>query len=675
MRSLRSGWLGPVAITALVVVWIFSLWSYDSGARQRWREDRDLRLDLTAENLEISIARAVHQDLSNVEHMLLTWLNTQTIPNDVVREERLNAIAARSNYINYRVLERRRNEGWHVVAGDRYGRSTPLAPILATESLQGSLVLGPMSHVGQTSAECLLYAGAVGELGQQIIIEVTWLITPETINPLQRDELDKTLWAVRDRNGEQVIQSQAGELTGTGTLLDINLPPWLQWKLTVEPLPSWYEGVPPISRQIWLIGGIALILSIALLVTIESKNKILVTCANHSIETAALLETVLDGSEDYSIIATDLSGRIVRANHGTSRLYGHLPVQLIGKPIVHLSHHQAPSSDRLDNILRLTLESRRYDDVVAVRRADGSIFHVQLSSAVRTDAEGHPIGFVIITHDVTDLLDRTMKLEHLNSQLAEQTRISTRANRLINEFLANMSHELRTPLNAILGYAKLIQRKTSGQIDERQTKNLDHIQEAGTNLLRLINDLLDLSKIQAGRMPIQCEEVSLLRIINEVIDTVRPLAESQRDDLVLEISDPFPTMISDSHHLRQIAMNLIANAIKFTSKGTITVELRMGQDPQTVQFVVSDTGIGIPEEQLPHIFEAFYQVDGSSSRSQGGTGLGLSIVHRLVEQLGGTISADSTVGEGTIFIVTLPREITAEIEREPKSAEPLAPAS
>jgi PAS domain S-box-containing protein len=490
-------------------------------------------------------------------------------------------------------------------------------------------------------------------------------LLPDTLNaenarnPLTPEELAQSVWGVRDKSGPMILPPRPGGIERSEVTMDIDVSPWpLNWQLIFRPREAWYAGEGGITRRVWLIGGIAMILSLGLLIQIEIKNKTLVHFANRTIETAALLETVLDGTEDYGIIATDLAGRMVRANRGCERLFGHPPSDLIGQSINLLSHPRAATHDKLEHILRSTLESGRYDDVVAVRGPDAEMRQVQLSCAARTDADGNPIGFVLIMHDVTSLLDRTMRLEQLNAQLAEQTQVAQRAHRLVNEFLATMSHELRTPLNAILGYTRLVHRKAGPQLEPRQSENLTKILRAGEGLLGLINDLLDLSKIQAGRMPIQCEEFKVGKVIDEVVDTIGPLAEAQRDQIVVNIDRTMLPMVTDRTHMRQILVNLMANAIKFTNKGTIEIRVRPERPTDAVRIEVIDSGVGIPEEQLNRIFEPFYQVETEGKRPDSGTGLGLSIVQRLVRHLGGEIRVDSRVGQGSVFCVTLPRDIT-----------------
>ncbi len=670
-RPVRAGWVGPVIFTTLVVVWVFSLWTYDTQMTNAWREDRDERLDLTCQMLAGDIGRSVRKDLGIPPEMLRAWRRDDDVPNEIVREARLRADAMRGHFSEFRILTRERTgDLWEVVAGDRRGPPSPVDTDLATQALRGEITVGAIRQVEAQRAQALVCYGARDLAGRQFLLETIWELTPETLNPTRWSDLEQVVWWIIERSGEGVLVPPSIDPTGQGSAAPISVPPWVEWHLTLEPLPSWFVAENRVRRAIWIFGGLGLVLTVAFLLRIEHKNKILVALTNRSIENAALLETVLDGSEDYSIIATDLTGQIIQANRGTERLYQHPSADLIGKPLEILSHPQSAPDDQLDAILRSTLETGRHDDVAVVRRADGSHVHAQLTAAVLSDAQGDPIGFVVISHDVSALLDRTMRLEELNTELTEQTRMARRATRLVNEFLANVSHELRTPLNAILGYAKLVERKTREQIDARQSENLRRIHGAGESLLSLINDLLDLSKIEAGRMPTQCELIHLQSIVEEVAQTVQPLADKQRDEIRVEVHPEFPTMVSDPHHLRQIVMNLVGNAIKFTSKGTITIALNPGRLPQTVQLSITDTGIGIPEEQLPRVFDAFFQVADTGAPPTGGTGLGLSIVQRLAQQLGGSVTVDSHVGKGTVFTVTLPRDVTDESAEPPAAPEP-----
>jgi signal transduction histidine kinase/ActR/RegA family two-component response regulator len=274
-------------------------------------------------------------------------------------------------------------------------------------------------------------------------------------------------------------------------------------------------------------------------------------------------------------------------------------------------------------------------------------------SGAHGDASAHAI--------VRDLEARNAELEKLR-MVAEAARSNAEAAvRVKGEFLANMSHEIRTPMTAILGFADVL--STPGLSDDERSAHIDSIRRAGAHLLTLINDILDLSKIEAGKMAIEQIDASPLQILADAVGMLRDRAEAKGVSIVTRCDGGIPLQIkSDPTRIRQILINLIGNAIKFTDRGVVTVRVSMatfageanaGVEPQLV-FEVSDTGIGIDSETLGRLFTPFMQADGSLTRRFGGTGLGLAICKRLCELLGGTISAESVVGEGSSFRVVLP---------------------
>lgn len=229
--------------------------------------------------------------------------------------------------------------------------------------------------------------------------------------------------------------------------------------------------------------------------------------------------------------------------------------------------------------------------------------------------------------------------------------------RIKSQFLANMSHELRTPLNSIIGFSRVILKGIDGPINEQQHQDLSAIYNSGQHLLNLINDVLDLSKIEAGKMELALEELNVIDTINSVMSTAIGLVKDKPVRLEKEIAPNLPTVRGDSMRIRQVLLNLMANAAKFTEEGTITVEARPHTSSTGVQEVlisVRDTGPGISPEDQTKLFQAFSQVDSSPTRKSGGTGLGLSICHRLVELHGGRIGVHSVVGEGSTFYFTIP---------------------
>ena len=255
---------------------------------------------------------------------------------------------------------------------------------------------------------------------------------------------------------------------------------------------------------------------------------------------------------------------------------------------------------------------------------------------------------------------RTRELQEANQRLED-------ASRHKSEFLANMSHELRTPLNAIIGFTRLVMRRSQGVLPTKQYENLEKIVISADHLLGLINDILDLSKIEAGRMEVRLGSVDLGALVDGCLRTVEPTIKSERLRL-LKVMDPdLPTLWTDQDKLKQIVINLLSNAIKFTEAGTITVTARAENGKMAI--AVADTGIGIPQDALELIFEEFRQVDSSSTRKHGGTGLGLSISRHFARLLGGDIAVRSTLGVGSTFTVTLP------CHHEPVTSAARAPAA
>ncbi|HVO32913.1 MAG TPA: response regulator [Elusimicrobiota bacterium] len=249
------------------------------------------------------------------------------------------------------------------------------------------------------------------------------------------------------------------------------------------------------------------------------------------------------------------------------------------------------------------------------------------------------------------LFDKAVERRHLKDQVGRLEEL----NRLKSEFLANMSHELRTPMNAIIGYASLMLDRLYGDLLPKQEQGLKRIETNARNLLQLINNILDLSKLSAGRMPTYIEPCDAKAIVEEVVATMASLAEERKLRLVTDVPAGI-TLNSDKTKLKQVLINLVGNAIKFTHEGTISIKVETLTGPARVRIFVQDTGIGIKDEDIALLFEEFKQLDASPTREYAGTGLGLSISKKIVELLGGAIRVKSAVGVGSTFIVTLPMQ-------------------
>src|SRR5438045_421249 len=228
-----------------------------------------------------------------------------------------------------------------------------------------------------------------------------------------------------------------------------------------------------------------------------------------------------------------------------------------------------------------------------------------------------------------------------------------RPNRHKSEFLANMPHEPRTPLNAIIGFSEVLLQRMFGELNDQQADYLGDIVSSGRHLLSLINDILDLSKIEAGRMELEAAPFSLVAALNNAVTLVRERAQSHGIKLALDVAPELDTIVADERKLKQVVVNLLANAVKFTPDGG-TVSLRAARENGEVRLSVHDTGIGIAPEDQERIFEEFQQATHQTEKSREGTGLGLSLSKRMVELHGGTISVDSAPGKGSTFTVELP---------------------
>ena len=242
-------------------------------------------------------------------------------------------------------------------------------------------------------------------------------------------------------------------------------------------------------------------------------------------------------------------------------------------------------------------------------------------------------------------------------EIEEKSRQLAEASQHKSQFLANMSHELRTPLNAIIGVSEMLREDVEAA--KQDTEPLDRVLGAGRHLLALINDILDLSKIEAGRMELNLDTFALPPLIDGVVKTIEPLAAKNGNQVAVHCDAAIGTMHADQMRLRQALLNLTSNANKFTERGTITVDARQGQENgrDCITIAVADTGIGMTPEQMGKLFQEFSQASSSTASKYGGTGLGLAISRRFCEMMGGDITVESAPGKGSTFTIRLPRTV------------------
>ncbi|MGH9809276.1 MAG: ATP-binding response regulator, partial [Terriglobia bacterium] len=274
-------------------------------------------------------------------------------------------------------------------------------------------------------------------------------------------------------------------------------------------------------------------------------------------------------------------------------------------------------------------------------------------------------GTVAVYSDITELRRHNLELEQARE-------LSEVANRTKSQFLANMSHELRTPLNAIIGYSEILQEDAADNGQQQLVPDLKKIEGAGRHLLGLINDILDLSKVEAGKMDVFIEEIDISSLVEEVGAIIRPLVAKNGNTLELHVAQDVGSMRTDRTKVKQCLLNVLSNASKFTRDGRLTLGVER-TDRAVVEMVISDTGIGMSTEQLGRLFQAFSQADASTTKKFGGTGLGLAITRHFCRLLGGDISVASRVGEGSTFKIVLPDQ-AAGPRAEPASEPPAEPS-
>ena len=388
------------------------------------------------------------------------------------------------------------------------------------------------------------------------------------------------------------------------------------------------------------------------------------------------LDLIIDSVAD-PILVTDEAGDIVLMNTPAERLFtagadgSEAAMRRVRSNGAHLTSF-------VSNLLATGGEQRHRGEISLVDPVTGHPSPVEAVAGTILSEQGELTWVVTILHDLTEALEKTRlyeqvkkaseeleaKVQEATAELASQNELLRRqhleleqASALKSQFLANMSHEFRTPLNAILGYTHMLLQGVSGPMSETQRRSLVRIDSNSRHLLALINDILDITRIEAGRMPLHLSSFSVQQLVDEVTAELEPIIKRSNLRITTRLSRGTPQLRSDRQKVKQIVVNLLSNALKFTHDGSITISAMYRGTDKMVALAVSDTGIGIAPSDQAKVFEDFRQLDSSPARGYGGTGLGLSICRRLAVMLGGTIELKSEEGNGSTFTLVLPARL------------------
>ncbi len=388
------------------------------------------------------------------------------------------------------------------------------------------------------------------------------------------------------------------------------------------------------------------------------------------------LDLIIDSVAD-PILVTDEAGDIVLMNTPAERLFT-APPENPEAVIRRVRANGAHLTSFVSSLLASGEEQRHRGEISLIDPATGQPSPVEAVAGTILSEQRELTWVVTILHDLREALEKArlylqlkdasaaleLKVAEATAELAQQNELLRRqaldleqASSLKTQFLTNMSHELRTPLNAILGYTHMLLHGVSGQVSDPQRRSLTRIDSNSRHLLALINDILDITRIEAGRMPINVTTFRVAQLIDEVMAELEPIVRRSNLTVKPKIQSNLPQLRSDRQKVKQILVNLLSNALKFTHQGSVTVTAGFQPPGRTITIAVSDTGIGIAGTDQVRIFEDFRQLDSSPARGYGGTGLGLSICRRLAATLEGTIELQSEPGKGSTFTLKLPERL------------------
>jgi signal transduction histidine kinase len=388
------------------------------------------------------------------------------------------------------------------------------------------------------------------------------------------------------------------------------------------------------------------------------------------------LDLVIDAVVD-PILVTDPDGNVVLMNAPAGRLFT-MPADAAEDVRRAVQTNDAHFSSFVANLFFTGDATRRSGGISLSDPVSGATLPVEAISGKILSEHGEVTGIVTILHDRTEELERARLYEalkqasaELERKVQEATAELVRQNELLrrshleleqasaakSQFLANMSHEFRTPLNAILGYTSMVLKGVAGELTALQRRNLERIDSNANHLLSIISDILDISRIEAGKMPLTPAEFALQDLVGEVLAETEPIVALSRLKVTSEVPPGLPPLSTDRQKVKQIVINLLTNALKFTPQGSVRIETGHGRETDEITIAVTDTGIGIDTADHEKIFEDFRQADSSPTRTYTGAGLGLAICRRLATMLGGRLALESAPGRGSTFTLAIPRVV------------------
>ena len=387
-----------------------------------------------------------------------------------------------------------------------------------------------------------------------------------------------------------------------------------------------------------------------------------------------MLAAIVESSDD-AIVSKDLNGIVRSWNPAAERMFGFTAAEMIGQSITKIIPiERLPEEDEVLARVRRGLAVDHFETVR--QRKDGSLIDISLTVSPVKSPHGRIVGASKIARDITEKkrlaeikkkqaeqeeMARMLELEDENRRIEEASRLKT-------AFVANMSHELRTPLNSIIGFSELMVRGKVGELSPRHSEYVGDILASAQHLAQLINDVLDLAKIESGRIDFAPEKMMVSEAVGEVCDIVRGLTTERRSPIAVSVHPDVDQVVLDPRKFKQILYNYISNAIKFTEPGGRITVRAQPDEPGFFRIEVEDTGIGIAPQDISKLFVEFQQLDSGRSKQYQGTGLGLALTKRIVEAQGGTVGVRSVAAEGSTFFAVLP--VSTEALGAPPATQP-----